>query len=224
MLQKKQNCILCESPQTKVYCEITRPQKTYLVCPVCNLIFLLPEFYVSLEAEKEKYDQHQNSPDQQGYVDFLNNLLTPLSLLLPKNSFGLDFGSGPGPAIQTILAREGHKVLNYDKTYCTSPEPLKNKYDFITCTEVIEHFHHPRKEFEQLYSMLKNNQSYLGIMTQTLPENTNFKDWWYHRDPTHVCFFSKRTFLWIAEWLGLEVNFFEKYTVIFTKKIPGPRN
>jgi hypothetical protein len=43
----------------------------------------------------------------------------------------------------------------------------------------------------------------LGVVTRRVPDD--FEGWWYHRDPTHVVFYSERTFEWIAECLGFEL-------------------
>jgi hypothetical protein len=45
------------------------------------------------------------------------------------------------------------------------------------------------------------------VVVQSLEESeeariAKFNEWWYARDPTHVCFFSPETFRWIARWLG----------------------
>ena len=43
-------------------------------------------------------------------------------------------------------------------------------------------------------------------MTDILEDIRKFPGWYYHRDPTHVAFYTRRTFHWIAEWLDLEVD------------------
>ncbi len=152
-----------------------------------------------------------------GYVSFLKRLADPLMLKLRGNSKGLDFGCGPGPTLSVILKDKGHEIFNYDPYYFPDSSLLNNKYDFITCTEVLEHFYQPRKEFLLLDTLLKENNSFLGIMTQILPQGTDFNTWWYHRDPTHVSIYSLKTFLWISEWMGWKMQIPENGVVIYSK-------
>jgi 2-polyprenyl-3-methyl-5-hydroxy-6-metoxy-1,4-benzoquinol methylase len=43
----------------------------------------------------------------------------------------------------------------FDPLFFPDPEPLGDLYDFITCTETIEHFHRPAEEFARLDRMLR---------------------------------------------------------------------
>jgi hypothetical protein len=54
-------------------------------------------------------------------------------------------------------------------------------------------------------------------MTEILLSESEFADWWYHRDPTHVCFYQRTTFEWIASWLGFSVEFPVKNVVVFAR-------
>jgi len=74
-------------------------------------------------------------------------------------------------------------------------------YDFITCTETAEHFVDPRAEFDR-FDVLLRPGGWLGVMTEVLDEDRIFETWRYARDPTHVCFYGRRTFDWIADRFG----------------------
>lgn len=196
----KWQCTLCETPVDKIFFESqTRLYglRQFIQCPNCQLIFLNPEHCVSLEQEKKIYDQHENSPDNKGYCDFLNKLLDPLSKLLNPGSQGLDFGSGPGPTLSVLMKEKGFEMDLYDPIYHPDKTALQKQYDFVTATEVVEHFQNPKEGFEQLFGLLKPG-GILGIMTQTVPEDKPFADWWYHRDPTHVSLFSEATVDWVG--------------------------
>ena len=39
----------------------------------------------------------------------------------------------------------------------------------------------------------------LAIMTNFYSEEIDFDEWWYQRDPTHVSFYSIKTFEWLSE-------------------------
>lgn len=45
----------------------------------------------------------------------------------------------------------------YDPFFFPSDSILSQKYDFVTCTEAIEHFFEPKKEWKLLLSLLKEN-------------------------------------------------------------------
>ncbi|MCA9406901.1 MAG: class I SAM-dependent methyltransferase [Candidatus Omnitrophica bacterium] len=130
---------------------------------------------------------------------------------------GLDFGCGSGPAMKDILeARKGVEVQNYDIFYYPDEDLLKKTYDFITVTEVVEHFCAPQKEFELLNSLLKP-KGHLGIMTTFYQPDIVFEEWWYRRDETHVCFYQRETFEWIARWLKWSVEFPAENVVIYSR-------
>lgn len=107
----------------------------------------------------------------------------------------------------------------YDYFYAPTPSALEQPYDFITATEVIEHLQRPGFELERLWSLL-NPGGLLGIMTQLVPENTPFANWYYLKDPTHVSFFSTSTCEWLAEHWEAELTF-TGHNVMLFQKIPA---
>ncbi|MBO8138417.1 MAG: methyltransferase domain-containing protein [Desulfotomaculum sp.] len=52
--------------------------------------------------------------------------------------------------------------------------------------------------------LLKEHLAAKGILAlMTLYHNNhNFKNWWYRQDKTHICFYSPKTFSWIAKHLS----------------------
>jgi len=54
-------------------------------------------------------------------------------------------------------------------------------------------------------------------MTEVLEEESKFPDWWYHKDPTHVCFYQKSTLEWIARWQNWQVLFPAKNITLYFK-------
>ena len=212
------NCPLCSSSETREFFrkkDKTHGEVFYLKCSRCLLIFISERFLPSSDLEKRIYDQHQNTPENSGYVQFLKRLADPLCKKLQPSSVGLDFGSGPGPTLSLILEKQGYHVKNFDPIYAPDSKLLKHQFDFITSTEVVEHLHTPRKTFDVLESLLKP-KSFLGIMTQFVERENDFKGWWYHRDPTHVCFFRRETFEWISDWKKWGLEFPSNNVVIFS--------
>lgn len=206
-------CPLCQTAEGVLFYQ---DSCAYFRCPTCFLVFVLPHQFLSPEAEKLVYDQHQNSPDDPEYRRFLGRLFEPVAQRLAPYSSGLDFGSGPGPTLSVMFAEAGHRMSIYDPFYAPEISPLHQQYDFITASEVVEHLHQPRQELDRLWSCLKPN-GVLGIMTQWVTSSDTFPHWYYKNDPTHVCFFSVATFQWLADYWQATMTLHEKDVVLFTK-------
>lgn len=86
----------------------------------------------------------------------------------------------------------------YDPLFFNDALALETHYDFITCTEVVEHFHNPFGEFERLDKLLKPG-GVLAVMTRFQTDDAAFANWHYRRDPTHVVFYREATFQTIAQ-------------------------
>jgi hypothetical protein len=208
-----QICPLCETSAGQPFHSDSRE---YLRCPACSLVFVLPHQFLSPGEERAVYDHHQNSPDDPRYRHFLSRLFTPMSDRLAAGSCGLDFGSGPGPTLSVMLAEAGYPMEVYDPLYAPDTEPLRRQYDFITASEVVEHLHHPRRELDRLWSCLRP-QGLLGIMTKRVIDRRAFSSWHYKNDPTHVCFFSIKTFEWLADHWRATLSVLGDDVVILTK-------
>lgn len=207
------NCLLCLSPSV----ELTG--NTY-ECGHCALVFKNPACHLSLTEDFKRYSSHQNNEEDRGYIDFLNRLVNPLTTFLPEKFKALDFGSGPGPTMSTLLTKKGGEVLNYDPIFCNDQEALKKKYDVITSTEVVEHFKRPKEDWSLLVGALDSN-GVLAIMTQFLTSEIDYKSWWYKNDPTHVVFYKEKTFIYLAKCFELDVIYNDKNSVIIFKKNRG---
>lgn len=215
MIRTMINCTLCKSLDTHPL--HSNNLYTYHICRECDLVFVKPDERLNPEKEKQRYDQHENDPEDERYRAFLNQLFNPLNKKLKPHSYGLDYGAGPGPTLSVMLEEVGHSMEIYDPYYANNRSVLQNKYDFITSTETVEHFYNPGDEFEKLWSILKPD-GYLGIMTLLRPEDEPFSEWHYTHDETHVSFFSMKTFRWLADQLNAELSF-EGDRVIILQKV-----
>ncbi len=210
----KEKCPLCRSADIqKYYKDKTRE---YLQCGLCSLVFVPSIYFMSLQKEKQRYDTHQNCSDDIGYRKFLNRTFCPMQKILKPASMGLDFGSGPGPTLSVMFEEAGHKMAIFDHFYAQDKSVFKKQYDFITATEVLEHLQHPQEELDRLWSCLKPGGK-LGIMTKLVLDKQAFASWHYINDLTHVCFFSKQTFQWLADMWQAKINFINN-DVIFLEK------
>jgi len=52
----------------------------------------------------------------------------------------------------------------YDPFFAPDPSALKRAHDFVTCTEVVEHFQQPADDWRRLLSLVKSG-GWLGVMT-----------------------------------------------------------
>ena len=180
--------------------------REYYHCLECGLIFVPSQFHLTPEQEKERYDLHENKPNDPGYRKFLSVLVDPITEIVPKGSKGLDFGSGPEPVMAGMLKEKGYQIAIYDKYYADDQLVLTQQYDFITCCETIEHFVNPKKELDLMVSLLKPG-GWLGIKTNLFDfKPHSFDNWHYKRDLTHICFFTEKTFHWIHQELELSLS------------------
>jgi len=211
---KKTFCPLCDSLETQEF--LRGPQRDFWKCHHCQLIFVPSQFHLTKIRERERYELHQNNPQDEGYRSFLNRLCKCIIPKLGSGSRGLDFGSGPGPTLSLIMKEQGFQVTDYDPHFSPQRELLDRTYDFITCTETVEHFYQPRKEF-LLMDQLLEQRGWLGIMTGMVQEEKRFSGWHYQREPSHVCFFRRKTMDWIAEWRSWRVEYPGRDVTLFQK-------
>ncbi len=208
------SCPLCtDTPPQHFHKDKTRD---YYRCPNCHLTFVPERYHLSLADELAEYQLHQNDPNDPGYRRFLSRLATPLLQQLSPASYGLDFGSGPGPTLSHLLSEQGHHVNLYDPFFAPDTEVLDMIYDFITASEVVEHLRQPRQEFERLWSLLHPG-GWLGIMTKLALDAEAFSRWHYKNDHTHILFFSKTTFEWLADHWQARLMFVGKDVILLQK-------
>lgn len=172
--------------------------RDYFDCDVCGLTFMHPDQRPASDDERARYATHRNDVADPGYRAFLARLADPLVARLPAGAVGLDYGSGPGPALSVMLDHAGFPTAIYDPYFAPDEEALAQTYDFVTCTETVEHFFDPAREFERLDALLRPG-GVLAVMTMLRDDALPFGEWWYVRDMTHVCFYRARTLEWIAE-------------------------
>lgn len=216
-LHHPSTCSLCsDSKVRKIY---TNKHREFYRCSTCDLIFVPSYSHLHLNDQKHLYDFHNNSSENNGYKSFLKKLLDPLLEYLSPEMCGLDFGSGPGPTAHKIMQEYGYQVHIYDPLYANSTQHLEQKYDFVTCTEVVEHFCTPYLSWQELVGLVRN-AGHLAVMTMLHTDNTDFSTWWYKNDLTHVAFYSQHTIKWIAKHFCLNIEYSDtERAIIFSKNL-----
>ncbi|MCK4538896.1 MAG: methyltransferase domain-containing protein [Candidatus Krumholzibacteria bacterium] len=188
-------CPLCKSPGAVFY---RNDKQLYYHCDNCFGIFLDETLRLDREAEKARYREHNNDIDDKKYQKFVSPISSAIMRDFSSGDRGLDFGAGTGPVISRILKDNQFLIEQYDPFFHDYPDRLNEKYDYIACCEVVEHFHDPHKEFKLLKKLLLP-EGKLYCMTELYNESIDFSNWYYKNDPTHVFFYQKKTIHWIKE-------------------------
>lgn len=209
-------CPLCLHSQTQLF--YSDKKRTYFQCMQCSLVFADRSTLLTAEQEKAQYDLHQNQLGDSGYRQFLSRLSIPLlKTLKPEQNTGLDFGCGPGPLLAHMLTEAGKQMQIWDPFYAPDSEALQQKYHFVSCTEAIEHFINPAKEWAIWLDLLLP-EGVLALMTKRYKDQSSFSNWHYKNDPTHISFFHQRTFEFLAQRDQLELEFPADDVVLFKKR------
>lgn len=170
---------------------------------------------LDMHSEKLRYEVHENNVEDKGYQNFVAPITSAVMKDFTQEDKGLDFGAGTGSAISKVLEDNGFNILKYDPYFHNYPQLLEQKYDYIACCEVMEHFYTPKNEFFLLHDLLKKNGK-LYCMTHLYDDNIDFKAWYYKNDQTHVFFYHDKTIEWIRKEYGFTYVSINKRLITFT--------
>lgn len=179
----------------------------YYYCPKCQ--HLLKKSSLTSAEEKARYDLHICDENYWLYMNEVVKLIKPFL----KGKEILDFGCGKLKAIEEILKAE-YELTSYDLYYY--PHLETKKFDTIILIEVIEHIKDTKKLFNELKKML-NSHGRLVIMTNFLP--SDYTNWWYLRDKTHINFYSLNFFNVLASIFNLKIIYTNNKNLIVLEKI-----
>lgn len=209
---KTVTCPLCQYPAFIFY---KQKSKTYYLCSECSGIFLERNLLPGWADEIARYEEHNNDVEDVRYQKFVSPIVLQILDNYSPEDAGLDFGAGTGPVISKLLDDKGYHIVQYDPFFHNYPDLLQKSYDYIACCEVIEHFHHPYREFERLKGLLKNNGK-LYCMTSIYNPEIDFANWNYINDQTHVFFYQQKTLQYIGERLGYSSVEIHNNLIIFS--------
>lgn len=196
-------CPLCNSSSISVFSEDKK--RTYFKCLNCSFVFVDRDALLSLKEEKDRYDLHDNTISNKGYVNYLTSVVKLIDTVYEKDFSILDYGSGENAVLSTLLKQSGKSCCSYDPVYNIGMDCLDLTFDIIVLCEVIEHLHDIDKEMVLIESLLKE-KGILIIRTEFVNNNVDFDKWWYKEDPTHINFFSSESMDVLANKYELSVE------------------
>lgn len=209
-------CPLCFSESVRGFVT-PKDGGRYGLCLSCDFRFLDPSLRLNARDERERYLLHKEDRGDEGYRKFVTPLMNAILKHIPKAARGLDFGAGRIAVLASWLREFGYEIDIFDAYFAPDEKVFSRAYDFIVTCEVIEHLYQPLKDFERLRGCLKP-QGQLFVQTELYREEILFDDWYYRRDPTHVGFYSSRTFAWLGDRLGFSGLEIEGRTARFFTK------
>lgn len=184
----------CESMPIKDYKQIS-----YHQCSKCRYIFA-PEFlsWTENDFKKKIYnDEYEIYDPEFRYKRPYHSMLDLYNEFKGKKH--LDYGGGNGMLSQLLNDREFNST-SYDIFYHN--DRPKEKFDIVTCIEVIEHSIEPLKIFDDIKSLLKDNGK-LIISTLIMDYIKNINDHWYISPRNgHIGFYFTKTLRTIADISG----------------------
>ncbi len=204
-------CPLCKNIGELFY---KYKKNLYHQCSNCQGIFIDKELILDHNAEKTRYEEHNNDVNDLNYQNFVSPITSGIMKDFTKSHKGLDFGAGTGPVISKVLEDNDFDIKKYDPFFHNYPDLIENTYDYIACCEVIEHFNDPKKEFILLKNLL-NPSGKLYCMTDIYDKSIDFHKWYYRNDATHVFIYQRNTIQWIKEAIGFSKVTIDGRLVIF---------
>lgn len=193
-------------------------ERRYYLCDTCALIFADPAEHLPPAEERARYELHQNSIENEGYVRFLNQLVEALLPHLDAGMRGLDYGCGPAPTLSLLLRRRKIACDDYDPLF--ADRPPRPPYDFVAASESFEHFRRPVEEIERILSLLRPG-GLVGVMTERWTTLAAFAGWHYTRDRTHVSFYHADTFGFMGARFGLTPVWVDADRIVILRRGPA---
>ena len=212
-------CLLCRTVAPFLTLAGKRP---FHRCPTCGLTFVPAAWHVSEDEERTRYGLHRNSPDDAGYVRFLNPVIEALERHIPPSRMPsvLDYGCGPEPVLLNLLRKRGYRVNGYDLFF--APDwPGTAPFDAVVSTEAVEHFRTPSVEFKRLAGSVRPG-GFVVIMTALTDGVNDLARWHYALDSTHIALYALRTFGWLAAHWPLAVVETNGLNLVVLQRAPEP--
>lgn len=194
-------CRLCDNSLLEMIHE--DKMRSFFLCSDCAMISVPQQYWVDEDQERRRYDLHDNTLSNSGYVKYLSQMVIETEKLKLSDPLILDFGSGPNAVLASLLKKKEYRAEAYDPLFGLEFQKEK-KYDLVIMCEVIEHLRDIRKELKLVRSVLQPGGKLL-LRTQLYPSLGDFSNWWYAMDPTHINFFSGSSLGTVASILEMRL-------------------
>lgn len=189
--------------------------RTLFECNSCKLIFAELSHRPDPPQELERYLQHNNSLENNEYLNYIESKLNEVIHLTSKTTIFCDYGCGPAPALEHLLSLKGISCHSYDPFFF--PDSPSQPVDFVMAIESAEHFFNVYQEFSNILSLLKTKGK-IAVFTSFYDFDTDFASWYYARDNTHVSFYCRETFSWMASFFNLDILISDGSRMIILQK------
>jgi SAM-dependent methyltransferase len=186
-------------------------RRPFYRCMMCDLVSVPEKYWLSVDDERARYDLHDNSISNDGYVKFLSAVAdVAIKEYRHPRMRVLDFGCGKDAVLCRLLWDRGGDCCAYDPLYKISLPKVGNsdnlyKFDMIILCEVIEHLRDLMGELRRICGLLREG-GIIIIRTRLYEDPSVFPNWWYAQDPTHINFFSAESLNKIAGMIGKRVD------------------
>ena len=196
-------CLICDSRCSSF--EDAKRGVLYFECPSCHFIMKSKEHFSDFERQKERYDLHNNCEENVEYQEYFQRFIDFALRDISKPKSVLDFGCGASWLLAQMIQKEGIACDFYDPIYHPNESYKNRSYDLITSVEVFEHLHDPKATLEMLTQRL-NPKGYIAVQSEFHPQNRDaFLNWYYRLDPTHIVFYSLKSFEALVKSLNLSI-------------------
>jgi SAM-dependent methyltransferase len=197
-------CKLCGCGATAFVCEDKR--RPFYLCGECGLISVPEKYWLGADDERARYDLHDNSVLNDGYVRFLLQIVDAAMKDYRPGMRILDFGCGKDAVLCRLLRDRGVDCYAYDPLYGRSLPEVDSAdksylFDMIILCEVIEHIRDIKKELDLINGLMRKGGTVL-LRTQTYESPSVFPNWWYAQDPAHINFFNEKSLNRLAGIIG----------------------
>lgn len=216
----KERCVICNSELNIVFRALVldKYDVQYYYCTCCGLLQTEKPYWID-----EAYKSSINNTD----IGLLQRNLSLVSIskkiinyAFDKKAKFLDFAAGYGVFVRLMRDR-GYDFYWHDlyteNIFARGFEYRNEEIELITTFESFEHFVDPIGEIEKLLRISKNILFSTEIYPMPIPKPEN---WWYYSTShgQHIVFYSKKTFIYIAEKYSLNYYTNGKNIHLITQK------
>ena len=197
----------------------------YHRCTSCGFIFTVHfDDFSPADFACEVYNDDYVKVDP-GYLELRPKDRANLILKLFGNSKDtisiLDYGSGSG-RMADILKAEGFAVQNYDPFTAEDRRLPSNKFDLVTCFEVLEHTPNPPLTCDLMRRLVKDNGMILfSTLVQPPTIETEKLGWWYIAPRNgHISIYTKQSLHLLWSKLGYRFGNFNNDLHFAFRQVP----